>query len=482
MTGISSSPDASALASASASAASKSGDSPSAVIRGSASRLGVVVVAHDLDRDVGDRLGAGGGVGRDLGAGGGLGGGLDRGEGGLAVDLACRRPRLRPSRRRRRRRCPRPVRRRAAASAPPSTGSALSSVAASAVPAISSVSLVAVSASAVGVSTSAASVGLGDGLRLVGDCLDGRFRLVDRGRPPRSGRRSVGGSGRFSAIVAKRVGSSSASRRSKKAAISASNPATVPWTVSISRSMTAAWCSISVSRRALRSVIFCSVSSRIAGDLGLRPLADRGDVVVGVPAKIGGLGRGPAVDRLDVGLRVGLELAQRPTACVLRGGLHRLRQVGEELVRLLAGRLDGGGERSRGGCGRVSDGCLVGVGRGLGGSLDGLGRVRGLLGRRRRAGARPCHRTARRSRRRRRRCCSSVGSLPSVGSVGAPREPESALRVGRGHASCASPGGALQGVQGVAALWWPVVGVMESARGTSGVRRWYRRQGRTLTW
>ena len=72
-----------------------------------------------------------------------------------------------------------------------------------------------------------------------------------------------GGSGRFSAIVAKWVGSSSARSRSKKRAISSSKAATRPWTSSISRSIIAPCCSISVSRRPLRAVILVSVSSRI---------------------------------------------------------------------------------------------------------------------------------------------------------------------------------------------------------------------------
>ncbi len=63
--------------------------------------------------------------------------------------------------------------------------------------------------------------------------------------------------------MAKWVGSSSASRRSKKLAISSSNPATRTWTSSISRAIIAPCCSISVSRRPLRAVIFDSVSSRI---------------------------------------------------------------------------------------------------------------------------------------------------------------------------------------------------------------------------
>jgi hypothetical protein len=72
-----------------------------------------------------------------------------------------------------------------------------------------------------------------------------------------------GGSGRRSAIVAKYVGSSSARRRTKNASISCSKLATRDWTCSISRSIKAAWPSISPSRRDLRVVIWLSVSSRM---------------------------------------------------------------------------------------------------------------------------------------------------------------------------------------------------------------------------
>ena len=62
-------------------------------------------------------------------------------------------------------------------------------------------------------------------------------------RPGRAGMSSKdGGSGRFSAIVAKRVGSSSASRRSKNAGHLVLEAGDRPWTCSISRSITAAWC------------------------------------------------------------------------------------------------------------------------------------------------------------------------------------------------------------------------------------------------
>ncbi len=49
-----------------------------------------------------------------------------------------------------------------------------------------------------------------------------------------------GGSGRFSAIAAKRVGSDSTTRSSKKRAISVSNEPTWPWTLSMACSMIAA--------------------------------------------------------------------------------------------------------------------------------------------------------------------------------------------------------------------------------------------------
>ena len=120
-----------------------------------------------------------------------------------------------------------------------------------------------------------------------------------------------GGSGRFSAIVAKWVGSSSARRRSKKCGhLLLEARRRVAWTCSISRSIIAACSSISVSSRALRVGDLGLGLLADPGDLGLRPLADGGDVVVGLAAEVGGLGRRAGVDLLDVGLGVGLELGQ----------------------------------------------------------------------------------------------------------------------------------------------------------------------------
>ena len=184
-----------------------------------------LVVAHDLDRDVGDGLGAGGRVGRDLGAGGGLGGGLDRGERGLAVDLAVAVGAL------------------AVAAASPSSASASVRLG------VDGRGL----GDGLGVGRRSRRSGdglglgrLGDGLGLgldglVGLAASARRRASARPAAAASGRRSRrprgrlghapskgGGSGRFSAIAAKRVGSSSTRRRSKNAAISVSNAATGP--------------------------------------------------------------------------------------------------------------------------------------------------------------------------------------------------------------------------------------------------------------
>ena len=269
-----------------------------------------------------------------------------------------------------------------------------------------------------------------------------------------------GGSGRFSAIVAKWVGSSSARRRSKNAAISSSNPATRPWT--------GLDLALDHRRRAARSrsrggpcasVIFGLGLLADPGDLGLRPLADRGDVVVGRAAEVGGLGRRAAVDLLDVGLRVGLELAQVRVPRLLGGGLHRLREVGEELARLPRARATAPA------AGADSGAVVPPLG----------GRRRSCPGRNRPARRAP----ARRSRGRRR----SWASRPSaVGRAG--RRPDrsrpvrsldrSELQGSRKPArasvgamrGCASPADAL-GVQGVSALCRWVVGVVESARGTS---------------
>ena len=62
------------------------------------------------------------------------------------------------------------------------------------------------------------------------------------------------------------------------------------------------------------------------------------DIVVGLLAEIGRLGRGRGVDVLDVRLRLRVEPGERVLAGGLSGSLHGLRQVGHELVRLAGGR------------------------------------------------------------------------------------------------------------------------------------------------
>ena len=187
-----------------------------------------------------------------------------------------------------------------------------------------------------------------------------------------------------------------------------------------------------------------------ARDLRLRPFADRRDVRVGGVAQLLGLAGGARVDRLDVRLRVGLETREGLFARRLGRGLHGLRQVGHQPVRLARrGGLDRGRRRPPRG---ATDRTARGTGRrrlgsrSPGGSLprawlaprsplsifsDGLVGRGGLAGR--------------------------VG----LGPVGAPRELESRPGVGRGHASGSSVGsGRIGDVQGVAAccqpwmVWW----------------------------
>jgi hypothetical protein len=147
--------------------------------------------------------------------------------------------------------------------------------------------------------------------------------------------------------------------------------------------MTAACSSISVSRSALRPVIRCSVSSRIRAISAFDH------------------SRMPATSSSAARRRSAASVADRPwivsmwvfaspwswpsarRAGILGGGLHRLRQVGEELVRLL--RLAAGGGvaatgagSARGGLGPGSTGAGA-VGR-VGGGLRGrvLGRPAGV--------------------------------------------------------------------------------------------------------
>ena len=89
------------------------------------------------------------------------------------------------------------------------------------------------------------------------------------------------------------------------------------------------------------------------GDLGLRPLADRGDVVVGLLAQLGRLVGGAGVDALDVGLGLGGEALERVGARGLGRGLHGLGQVGHELVGLAARGAAPWRRRARSRLGRV---------------------------------------------------------------------------------------------------------------------------------
>ena len=58
------------------------------------------------------------------------------------------------------------------------------------------------------------------------------------------------------------------------------------------------------------------------GDLGLRPLADGGEVVVGLSTQLGCLVRGGRVDLFDGGLGLGLEAGHRLVPGGLGGDLH----------------------------------------------------------------------------------------------------------------------------------------------------------------
>ena len=126
--------------------------------------------------------------------------------------------------------------------------------------------------SAVGLGRLGRSVGPWiDDDRLLGEgVLDLRVHVV-RGHGVGSGSRTRRSTSRpraaaragSAAIAAKRVASSSAIRRWKNSAISASKASTRRWTRSMRPSMSAAWASISRSRRALRWVMRSSVSSRI---------------------------------------------------------------------------------------------------------------------------------------------------------------------------------------------------------------------------
>ena len=174
------------------------------------------------------------------------------------------------------------------------------------------------------------------------------------------------------------------------------------------------------------------------GDLGLGPVADAGDVVIGLAAQVGGLGGGVGLDGLDVGLGVRGELLERVGSGALGGRLHRLGQVGHELVRLAGGgraaatasRLGAGGSGRVGGRGPGVGGrrgSLGGVVRGGGRRVDHVGPF-GLL-----AGTGVGVRLGRRSVSGLGDRAGISGRLVGLGVVLAPGEPEPGLGLGRGH-------------------------------------------------
>ncbi len=143
-----------------------------------------------------------------------------------------------------------------------------------------------------------------------------------------------------SAMVAIRVGSSSAFRRSKKAAISASNAATTAATRSIRAStVSGVLLHLGVERGLATGDALLGLLAD-PGDLRLGPVADGGHVVVRLAAEGGGLVGGAGVDLLDDALGVEVEAGHRLRPGVLGGGLHGAAELGHELGRA-ARRLPG---------------------------------------------------------------------------------------------------------------------------------------------
>jgi hypothetical protein len=231
--------------------------------------------------------------------------------------------------------------------------------------------------------------------------------------------------------------------------------------------MTAACCSISVSRRPLRSVIRCSVSSRIRAISALdhsrtawtSSSAWRRRLAASVEERAW-IASTWVLASLWSWLSAGRGRS-------FGGGLHRLRQVGQELVRL-ARRPDRGGGPGRG---WSTAGSRRGPSRSSGQARHPTGSDRST-GRRRTVCRRPRGRV--------RRWTAVDRGLASARRSCGPSSTEAGIRsgVGRGHASCASPGGRAAGGPGRGRIVVAVGGVMESARGTSGSRRWYRRRRR----
>ena len=202
------------------------------------------------------------------------------------------------------------------------------------------------------------SAGASDGLDHRLDERLGDIGLDGRSDHPASssGMSRLGASGSCSAIAAKRVGSSSAKRRSKKAAISASKAATRaldPLDPPLDRAGVRP--RAPRSRSALRSEMRLVGLLADPGDLGLRPVADARDVVIGHACAA----RPPLRRRRHgwprrAALASALNRSSGLVAGGLRGGLHGAGQVGHELVGLLARGLGRRGSAAASATGSVS--------------------------------------------------------------------------------------------------------------------------------
>ncbi len=186
------------------------------------------------------------------------------------------------------------------------------------------------------------------------------------GRPTAAMPARSGGSGMVSAIVAMRVGSSSASSSLEERGhlrLECRDGRPDAFDACVDRGGMGLDLAVEsgLALRDPRLGLFAD-----AGDLCLRPFADGRDVIVGMTPQRGDLlGRG-VVDLLDDGLRVGGEASHRLVARGLGGDLHRAAEIGHELRRATrggrCGLLDHGGCR----CllsvrGFIGDGGLHGV-------------------------------------------------------------------------------------------------------------------------
>ena len=171
-----------------------------------------------------------------------------------------------------------------------------------------------------------------------------------------------------------------------------------------------------------------------ARDLGLRPLADRGHVVVGLAAQVGHFAGRAGVDLFDDGLGLDLEARHRLVPRMLRRRLHRAAQLGHEL------------RRAASGCGAR----LLRVVRrwGWSGGVDHLGCL-GLL----------------------------AVVLIGLARSGGPRKPEGRSCLGACHGARSSlTGWSDRSVRSPvrARIVSAAVGPVQLASGTSGLGRWYR--------